>query len=90
MKYLVQDGEKIKKATMNGLEAIKEGLPDVNDFREHGADDLADIIGYFNKEVPMGYYETLSEKQLYSYPIVGFKDIEALAIKYSEGDGNNE
>jgi len=81
MKYLIQDGEKIKKATMEGLEEVKEEMPDVSDFEIHGTDDLSDIIGNFNKEVDMIYKRDLNDKKMYGYKLTGFKDINALAIK---------
>ncbi|GMG96262.1 hypothetical protein [Tepidimicrobium xylanilyticum] len=66
---------------MEGLEEVKEGFPNEEDFINYGTDNLADIIGKFDKKVPINYYESLDEKQLYSYKLVGFKDIEVLAIK---------
>ena len=81
MKYLVQDGEKTKKATMEGLEVIKEGLPNTSDFEEHGTDELANIIGKLNKEVDMIHKRDLNDKRMYGYKLAGFKDINALAIK---------
>lgn len=84
MKFLVQDGDKIKKATINGLEELKEGKPTQDDFQEHGTEDLADIIGYFDKGIEMKKDTDLEGGSLYSCKIVGFKDIIALAVGYEK------
>ena len=66
---------------MEGLEEVKEEMPDVSDFEIHGTDDLSDIICNFNKEVDMIYKRDLNDKKIYGYKLTGFKDINALAIK---------
>lgn len=90
MRFLVQDGDKIKKATIDGLEEVGEGKPSKDDFEEYGTEDLADIIGYFDKGVEMKKDADLDEGSLYSCKIVGFRDISALAVGYEKEEDTDD
>ena len=79
MKYLVQDGDKIKKATMEGLEEVKEGSPNEDDFNNHGTEHLGDIIGNLDKIVSMSYMDNLGDYNVFSYKLVGYKDVKLIS-----------
>lgn len=81
MKYLVQDGDKVKKATMDGLEEVGDGIPIKEGFESHGTDYLPDITGKYDKEVDMIYNQELGDRKLYGYKLIGYTDLAKLEVK---------
>lgn len=79
-KYLIQDGDTVKKSAMEGLEII-DGQLNSQLFEEHGIDYLPDIIGEYDKEVDMIFKENLGNKKIYGYKLVGYTDLDRLGVK---------
>lgn len=80
-KYLIQDNDKIKKTTMEGLEKIGIAPATVEMFELYGTDYLPDIIGEYDREVDMVYKGNLEDMKLFGYKLVGYKDIRSLGVK---------